>query len=51
MYIPYLPEILLDRVDAPHIFMMGLKRKHYDTVQDNVKDGTYIFDIDRNLVR
>lgn len=42
--IPYLPTGLIDRVDAPFIFLLGVERPNYKESQ--VKDGTYIIDLD-----
>ena len=42
VYVPHLPDMLLDRVDAPFIFMLGLKTSLWNEVKDNVKDGTYL---------
>jgi len=46
--IPYLPKVLIDRVDAPFIFLLGVERENYKESQ--VKDGTYIIDLDFNKI-
>lgn len=46
VYIPYLPEILLDRVDAPFIFMLGVEEKYTKKIDDYIKDGTYMINLD-----
>lgn len=51
IYVPNLPEILLDRVEAPFIFMLGIAGKHlYEKVKDSIKDGTYIIELDQNKI-
>jgi hypothetical protein len=41
-----LPEILLDRVDAPFIFMLGVEEKFSAKVDSYIKDGTYMIHLD-----
>ena len=50
VYIPYLPEILLDRVDAPFIFMLGVEDKFTKKVEDYIKDGTYMINLDTDKI-
>ena len=50
VYIPYLPEILLDRVDAPFIFMLGLEEKFSKKVEEYIKDGTYMINLDTDKI-
>lgn len=49
---PYLPKVLLDRLDAPFIFLLGVQRVHYTDkdMQNYIKDGTYIIDLDHNKI-
>jgi len=46
VYIPHLPEILLDRVDAPFIFMLGVEDRFSGKVDSYIKDGTYMIHLD-----
>ena len=50
VYVPLLPEILLDRVGTPFIFMLGVETKLYEKAFDEqiIKDGTFIFNLDTN---
>jgi len=51
VYVPHLPEILLDRVETPFIFMLGIAGKAlYNSVEDTIKDGTYIIELDHNKI-
>lgn len=51
VYVPHLPEILLDRVETPFIFMLGIAgKKLYEKVEDTIKDGTYIIELDKNKI-
>jgi hypothetical protein len=50
VYIPYLPEILLDRVDAPFIFMLGVEEKFTKKIDDYIKDGTYMINLDTDKI-
>ena len=51
--VPYLPKVLLDRVDAPFIFLLGIQRIFFPNkdMDNYVKDGTYIIDLDLNKIR
>jgi hypothetical protein len=46
--VSYLPKALMDRVDAPFIFLLGVERQHYK--ESYIKDGTYIIDLDQNKI-
>jgi hypothetical protein len=49
--VPHLPEILLDRVETPFIFMLGIAGENlYKQVEDSIKDGTYIIQLDGNKI-
>ena len=50
VYVPHLPKILLDRVDAPFIFMLGIESSLYSEVEPQIKDGTYIIKLDENHI-
>jgi hypothetical protein len=50
VYVPHLPEILLDRVETPFIFMLGIDHDLYKNIEDCVKDGTYIIELDNNKI-
>ena len=51
VYVPHLPEILLDRVETPFIFMLGIAGQDlYKQVEDSIKDGTYIIELDNNKI-
>jgi len=50
VYVPHLPEIMLDRVDAPFIFMLGIESKLYTKAVNHIKDGTYIVDLDNDHI-
>jgi len=50
VYIPYLPEILIDRVDAPFIFMLGIEEKMAKKAEEFIKDGTYMINLDTDKI-
>ena len=50
VYIPHLPEVLKDRVDCPLIFMLGMHKDEYNLTKEQIKDGTYIIDIDKDHI-
>ena len=50
VYVPNLPEILLDRVETPFIFMLGINHELYKNIEESVKDGTYIIELDNNKI-
>ena len=50
VYVPHLPEILLDRVETPFIFMLGINHDLYKNIEESVKDGTYIIELDNNKI-
>ena len=50
VYIPYLPEILLDRVDAPFIFLLGIEDRFAKKVEEYIKDGTYMINLDSDKI-
>ena len=48
--IPYLPPTLIDYVNAPLPFLIGIESKYLDKAEDNINDGTYIIDLDNNKI-
>ena len=48
---PHLPKVLLDIVDVPCVFMLGIEQKHFKETEKHIKDGTYIVDLDNNHIK
>ena len=48
IYVPHLPKVLVDRVETPFIYMLGIEKKVYqkENVFSQVIDGTFIVDLD-----
>ena len=51
IYVPHLPRVLLDIVDVPCVFMLGIEQKLFDEAEKHIKDGTYIVDLDKNHIK
>ena len=51
IYVPHLPKVLLDIVDVPCVFMLGIELKHFKETEKHIKDGTYIVDLDNNHIK
>lgn len=43
-------EVLFDRLDAPTPFMMGLKTNLWHIAKENVRDGTYVIDLNKDKI-
>jgi hypothetical protein len=52
VYVPHLPEVLVDRVETPFIYMLGIESQVYEQkkVFDQVIDGTFIVDLDNDHI-
>jgi hypothetical protein len=48
IYVPYVPESLIDYLNAPVPFLMGVEEKLIKLAEDNINDGTYIINLDNN---
>ncbi len=48
--IPYLPPSLIDYVNAPLPFLIGIESQYLDQAEDIINDGTYIIDLDNNKI-
>ncbi len=45
-----MPPTLIDYVNAPLPFLIGIESKYLDQAEDNINDGTYIIDLDHNKI-
>jgi hypothetical protein len=48
IYVPHLPKDLIDRVETPFIYMLGIEKSVYreNKVFNQAIDGTFIVDLD-----
>jgi hypothetical protein len=42
IYIPHLPQELLDRADIPMSFILGIEQRFFEESKSHIRDGTYI---------
>lgn len=50
VYTPHLPQGIQDRTDLPITYLLGIEEKNAKKAEANIKDGTYIVDLDRDRV-
>jgi hypothetical protein len=50
VFIPYLPRSLIDYLNAPMPFLMGIEEVLFPKAEQNINDGTYIIDLDRDKI-
>lgn len=41
---------MIDYVNAPLPFLIGIETRYLDKAEDNINDGTYIIDLDANKI-
>ena len=53
VYVPLLPKVLVDRVETPFIYMLGVEKSVYDKndVGSQIIDGTFIVDLDNDHIK